>query len=295
MQVSLIDFKVQDGMILNGFITSNNNNNNKILIATHGMSSNCFKEREKVIASKCVENGIDFLGYNNRGSELVKYTKKIIDEKEEQNLGGTTYEDVIEGYFDIKGAILKAVELGYEEIYLQGHSLGATKTVYTYNKLKEENSELLKYIKGIILLSLIDIPRAIKVYSKEKFEEYFKFAEDKEKEKSLYELMPYKAFIHPISVKTYLRYTKYCKEIDFAKYSENNDFEVLNNISTPLFMRWGNVNEMIEQNAEDLCKLIKNQVKNDNKNINFIDGANHGYTGKEEILAEEILKFISNN
>ena len=116
-----------------------------------------------------------------------------------------------------------------------------------------------------------------------------------EKEKSLYELMPYKAFIHPISVKTYLRYTKYCKEIDFAKYSENNDFEVLNNISTPLFMRWGNVNEMIEQNAEDLCKLIKNQVKNDNKNINFIDGANHGYTGKEEILAEEILKFISNN
>ncbi len=60
-------------------------------------------------------------------------------------------------------------------------------------------------------------------------------------------------------------------------------------------MRWGNVNEMIEQNAKDLCKLLKNQVKNDNKNINFIDGANHGYTGKEEILAEEILKFISNN
>ena len=137
MQVSLIDFKVQDGMILNGFITSNNNK--KILIATHGMSSNCFKEREKVIASKCVENGIDFLGYNNRGSELVKYTKKIIDEKEEQNLGGTTYEDVIEGYFDIKGAILKAVELGYEEIYLQGHSLGATKTVYT-SKIHKRNN-----------------------------------------------------------------------------------------------------------------------------------------------------------
>lgn len=295
MQVSLIDFKVQDGMILNGFITSNNNNNNKILIATHGMSSNCFKEREKVIASKCVENGIDFLGYNNRGSELVKYTKKIIDEKEEQNLGGTTYEDVIEGYFDIKGAILKAVELGYEEIYLQGHSLGATKTVYTYNKLKEENSELLKYIKGIILLSLIDIPRAIKVYSKEKFEEYFKFAEDKEKEKSLYELMPYKAFIHPISVKTYLRYTKYCKEIDFAKYSENNDFEVLNNISTPLFMRWGNVNEMILQNAEDLVNMLNEIIKNPNKDINYIDGADHSYKDRREELAKQIISFIIKN
>ena len=36
-------------------------------------------------------------------------------------------------------------------------------------------------------------------------------------------------------------------------------------------------------------------MKNDNKNINFIDGANHGYTGKEEILAESSFSPYSKN
>ena len=29
------------------------------------------------------------------------------------------------------------------------------------------------------------------------------------------------------------------------------------------------------------------------KDINYIDGADHGYTNKENILAEEIVKFIN--
>ena len=64
-------------------------------------------------------------------------------------------------------------ELGYENIYLQGHSLGCTKIVYTYNELvDEEEYDVLSNIKGVILLSLIDIPKAIKVYLVDKFKEY---------------------------------------------------------------------------------------------------------------------------
>ena len=41
----------------------------------------------------------------------------------------------------------------YNEIYLMGHSLGCTKTIYTYNKLIEEKQEkILEKIKGILLL-----------------------------------------------------------------------------------------------------------------------------------------------
>ena len=88
--------------------------------------------------------------------------------KTEKLLCGTALEDVEDGYLDIKGAILKAVNFGYNEIYLQGHSLGSTKTLYTYIKMKKENDPLLKHIKGIILLSLVDIPRALKVFCKRK-------------------------------------------------------------------------------------------------------------------------------
>ena len=289
-----IDFLATDGINLNGFIykADTSSNSKKVILAVHGMSSNCFKKRDEIIAKKMNENGIDYFCFNNRGSELVKYIRKNINGKKEKHLGGTTYEDVLEGYEDIVGAILKLEELGYKEIYLQGHSLGCTKIVYTYNELKEEEDKNLENIKGVILLSLIDIPSTLKIYLRDKFDTYLNLAEEKEKAGLKKELMPKDAFIHPISVKSFLRYARDNKEIDFARYSEDNEFEKLNNIDCPIMMRWGNNNEMILQNAEELVELINQKINNPKKDISFIDGADHGYHDKEEILAEQILEFI---
>ena len=290
-----IDFLATDGINLNGFIYKSNNNINskKVILAVHGMSSNCFKKRDEVIAKKMNENGIDYFCFNNRGSELVKYIRKDIDGKKEKHLGGTTYEDVLEGYEDIVGAILKLEELGYKEIYLQGHSLGCTKIVYTYNELKEEEDNILENIKGVILLSLIDIPSTLKIYLRDKFDTYLDLAEEKEKAGLKNELMPKDAFIHPISVKSFLRYARDNKEINFARYSEDNEFEKLNNIDCQIMMRWGNNNEMILQKADELVDMLNEKIANNKKDISYIDGADHGYHEREEILAEQILKFIN--
>ena len=291
-----IDFLATDGINLNGFIykADTSSNSKKVILAVHGMSRNCFKKRDEIIAKKMNENGIDYFCFNNRGSELVKYIRKNINGKKEKHLGGTTYEDVLEGYEDIVGAILKLEELGYKEIYLQGHSLGCTKIVYTYNELKEEEDKNLENIKGVILLSLIDIPSTLKIYLRDKFNTYLNLAEEKEKAGLKKELMPKDAFIHPISVKSFLRYARDNKEIDFARYSEDNEFEKLNNIECPLMMRWGNNNEMILQNAKELVELINQKINNPKKDISYIDGADHGYHDREEILAEQILNFINN-
>ena len=56
-------------------------------------------------------------------------------------------------------------------------------------------------------------------------------------------------------------------------------------------MRWGNVNELIIQDAQDLVNFMNEKLKNKNKDINYIKGANHNYTGKEEILGEEICSW----
>ena len=60
-------------------------------------------------------------------------------------------------------------------------------------------------------------------------------------------------------------------------------------------MRWGNDNEMIIQKADELVTIVSNIITNENKDINYIEGADHGYHGKEEILADEILNFINKN
>lgn len=292
MCVEIINFKATDGIENDGYLI--NNNSKKIIISVHGMSSNCFKERDRFISKKAFENGFAYLAFNNRGSELVKYIRKTIDGKQIKLLGGTTYEEPLESYHDIKGAILKAIELGYEEIYLQGHSLGTTKIIYTYNKLKKENSELIKYIKGIVLLSLVDIPRTLKVWLDKNYGSFLKYAEEKESKNEILDIMPSGSFVHPISVKTFLRYSKNNKEIDFAQYSNKEyNFDELNNIEVPLFMRWGNSNEMIEQDANVLVELLNKKITNRNKDIDFVDGADHGYTGKEEILSLEIINFLN--
>lgn len=289
-----IDFLATDGIKLNGFLYEGKEKTNKIVLSIHGMSSNCLKKREEIFSNYMNENNIDYFCFNNRGSELVKYIKKNMNDKEEKLLGGTSYEDVLEGYEDIVGAILKLKELGYKEIYLQGHSLGCTKIVYTYNELKEEEeNDILSCIKGVILLSLIDIPKTLKIYLGNNYDSYLKLAEEKEQEGKIYDLMPKEAFIHPVSVKTFLRYAKYNKDIDFAGYGRDEKLEKLNNIDVPLFMRWGNDKEMILQKADELVALVNNLIINEKKDIDYIEGSNHSYNGKEEIVAEQIIEFIN--
>ena len=292
--MELINFMATDGVNLEGILyKASSNISEKIMLSVHGMTSNCFKKRDIEIAKKANEKGIDYFAFNNRGSEIVKYIKKETEGQPAKELAGTAYEDVLEGYEDIVGAIIKLKELGYKNIYLQGHSLGCTKIVYTYNELiNNDETEILENIKGVILLSLVDIPMALKIYLRDNFKQYLDYAEKLEHENKIYEMMPRESFIHPISVKSFLRYARDNKDIDFANYGKDNELEKLNNIQVPLFMRWGNDNEMIIQQADELSTMVNNIITNENKNIDYIDGANHSYTGKERELAEQIVEFV---
>ena len=279
MSKEIIEFYTEDGIALNGYINKVKGETDKVLIETHGMSSNCLKNREKIIAENLERINIDTICFNNRGNGIVNFIKNKNGRKE---LGGTAFENVEESYFDILGAIKYAISLGYKNIYLQGHSLGATKVLYTYTKMKEEENINLKYIKGIILLSFVDVSAVINNFITEKMIIY---AKNKEKENKELELMPYNSFLCPISVKNYLKYVKMKDAIDPIK--------LLNAVDVPIFMRWGNIMELIEKSAEEHSQIMNQKIKNKFKDISFIDGANHSYEGKEQILAEEISKFIN--
>ena len=54
-------------------------------------------------------------------------------------------------------------------------------------------------------------------------------------------------------------------------------------------------NEMILQSADELVNIVTNIIENKNKDIDYIDGANHQYNGKEKELAEQIIEFIKSN
>lgn len=282
-------FNTEDEIELVGLLERPTNPTKRVVISVHGMQSNCLKRREDILSKEISNAGVAYFAFNNRGAELMTYTRKTTGEKILN--GGSVYENVLDGYYDIKGAINKMLELGYTDIYLQGHSLGCTKIVYTYNKLKNENN--VKNIKGIMLLSLVDIPDCQKYDLGDKYAEMMEYAENKEKEGKLNDLMPIESFDHPICVRSYLRYFKYNKDIDFARFWDKDyNFKELNNIQIPLFLRWGNVHDLVLQNLSNLIEILKSKIQNEKLDIGYIDGADHGYTGKEETLAKEIISFI---
>lgn len=284
-------FELEDKVELVGLLHKPENATDEVVISIHGMQSNCFKKREDIL-SKVINNaGIAYFAFDNRGANLMCYTKKT-DGTKTLN-GGSVYEDILESYYDIKGAIDKMIELGYKKIHLQGHSLGCTKIVYAYNKLKKENYKNLEKIQSIILLSLVDLIDLQKYdLGIDKYNKMLKLAIEKEAKGQEMDLMPFDSFDHPISVKSYLRYYRDNEEIDFAKFSDNNyDFKEINNINIPLFLRWGE-NDLVVQNLDELIELLKAKIKNSKLDIGYIKDTDHGYTNKEEVLGEEIKNFL---
>lgn len=297
MKIETVYFEATDGMELAGLFYKNEKQTKKVVISIHGMATNCIKKREDEIAKKLGDIQIDYLTFNNRGHDLTSYMNQRIEGKEESKIRGMSYEDIKEAEHDILGAIREVEKQGYKEIYLLGHSLGCTKILYTYHQwIAKQEKEIFSKIKGIILLSLIDIPFAVKIYLRENFPAMLTYAQNLEKEKMEEQLMPKESFLYPISVKTFLQYARDNQAFDFARYSEeNNDFKQLNEIQIPLFMRWGNKNELIIQKAEELSEMLKNKIKNEKADIGYIEGADHNYKGKEEKIAEEIEQFLKRN
>lgn len=288
-----IFIETEDNVELQGLLSKPNERTDEIVVSIHGMQSNCLKRREMILEEEINKAGIAYMSFNNRGHELMCYTRKINGEKELN--GGSALEEVLDSYYDIKGAVEKAISMGYTKIHLQGHSLGCTKIIYAYNRLKDEKYKNLDYIKSIILLSLVDIVDCQKFdLGIEKYNAMLDFANEKEKQRKVKDFMPEESFDHPINVETYLRYFKYNQEIDFAKFSEKDyDFKELNNIKVPLFIRWGE-KDLVIQKLTDLIEFLKTKINNSNLDISYIEATDHGYTNKEKELAGEIIGFINN-
>lgn len=293
MRIEKVYFDAEDGMKLVGLLhTSESRDESKVILSVHGMGSNCLKKRDDIIAELATDNEISYFTFNSRGNGLINSART----QGAKILQGTVFEDVLESYYDIVGAIKALKEKGYKNIYLQGHSLGSTKIVYTYNKLIENNEvDILNSIKAVMLLSLVDLVDVMKVMIKSNPDvDIIQLALEKEKERKYDYVMETKvAFLPYVSVKTFLRYYRDNQDINFAQYQNNDyDYEELNNIKCPLFMRWGNNKELISLPADKIVSICKEKINNSNKDIDFVDGATHNYVGMEDILGKDIIKFV---
>jgi len=275
---------------------NDNISNQKIILSVHGMTSNCFKKREDIFAQVFTNNGFDYFAFNNRGANIMEYFEKVKEGKLTARVeGGTANERFEECYCDIKGAIQMLIKRGYKEIILQGHSYGAAKSLYTYNKFKE-NAELdmLIHIKSVILLSIVDVPRMCRTLLGEKYNDAIAEVKQMINENRGDQLIKREYFLHAMSAKNFLFFNQIGGIMDLVPFgAENPDLTFLNNIECPLLMIWGKERDLIMQKPEKLEKIITDNVKNPKLKVKFIADTGHNYRCKEKETAEEILDFLS--
>ena len=295
MKIEKVYFNSIDNLNLIGLLHTPKKKTETVLISVHGITSNCLKRRDDVLAQKCTELGIAYFCFNNRGHEIICNYGRIEDN--DMHFYGSGAENIYDSYFDIKGAMIEMQKRGYKKIILQGHSMGCTKVVYTYNEFLNNNeTTMLDAITGIVLLSMVDIPTALKQVLGKDYKKIISYFELLKKRGKGDKLVVLDASTPPVRPNTILQYAEDNKKIDFAKFGDNRTtFRELNNIKVPLFMRWGNINELIFQGADELTQKLNEKIKNENKDISYIAGANHNYTGKEEELGDQIVEFIKKN
>lgn len=295
MKIEKVYFNSIDNLNLIGLLHTPKKKTETVLISVHGITSNCLKRRDDVLAQKCTDLGIAYFCFNNRGHEIICNYGRIEDN--DMHFYGSGAENIYDSYFDIKGAMLEMQKRGYKKIILQGHSMGCTKVVYTYNEFLNNNeTTMLDAITGIVLLSMVDIPTALKQVLGKDYKKIISYFELLKKRGKGDKLVVLDASTPPVRPNTILQYAEDNKKIDFAKFGDNRTtFRELNNIKVPLFMRWGNINELIFQGADELTQKLNEKIKNENKDISYIAGANHNYTGKEEELGDQIVEFIKKN
>lgn len=290
MKISKVYFNTDDGLRLAGLLHEPEDiKTNIVMISVHGITSNCLNYRDDIIANKLIENNIAYLTFNNRGHDVLN----TYDSLQNMNYQGSCAEDVKDSYFDIKAAINCMLSKKFNRIILQGHSMGCTKVVYTFNKFIENGEDnILKYICGISLLSMVDVPGYLELILGENYDKVIKYLKFKQEQDKGDKIISIENF-PPVKPNTILNFEK-GTEIDFFKYTDPKyKFEKLNNIKVPLFMRWGNINELITIPANDLVNIMRKNIMNKKVDINFIDGANHSYKNKENVLAQEIINWIT--
>ena len=106
MKLKKIFFEAEDGIELCGLLHKPESKISKeIVIAVHGMQSNCLKKRDDIIAEKKKKKEISYFCFSNRGHDLVSSISKNINGKKSKVLLGTSLENIEDSYFDIKAAI----------------------------------------------------------------------------------------------------------------------------------------------------------------------------------------------
>ncbi len=281
----VVKVKTVDGLILHGLFVEPKAISKTIIIHIHGTSGSFYwNEFHENLVDLVSELGIAYLTTNNRGAGVYEVEKGSI-------YCGAAVEKFEDCVNDIDAWIEFALERGYDNIILEGHSFGTEKCVYYMNKGRN-----VEKIKGVVLLGFSDTVGTQKKYEQlvgRNCSDEAKQLEAKGEDFRLVQDIFGLAGELPISAGTYLNYFSKGSELSKAlPFGEGKGLSFFKNIRVPILAVIGD-NDSGEYTIipiKDACTLL--QSENNLAEVLQITDCGHGFEGKEKELTDAVEDFI---
>lgn len=285
----LVRFLTKDHILLHGFLARYDGRRHRdVIIHLHGLDGNFYRSRLVwVLAEFYVKNGYDFLALNTRGANTVATVYKKKGNGFDYFSGGTALEKFEDCVYDVGGAVDFCRKLGYKGMILEGHSTGCQKAVY-YQAKKNDGR-----VSAIILLAPADDLNINKKNLGKRFANSLKIASKLAKNKNpLKQMMPPGIYDSLISADRFLSFADPGRpEAQIFDYVDGR-FKLFRKIRTPMLAIFGSEEEYKTMSVHKYLKMLKNASTSKHFASLEIPGADHGFNGKEQELAKEIISWL---
>ncbi len=293
----LVSFAASDGVALSGLLYQPRRVTRRAAVFLHGTggASVFDSRRTNILATELLARGITLLAFNNRGSHLVRRLRLITGARRGRLLGGMAYELIRECVFDIDGASRFLRRRGFGELFLIGHSTGANKVaVYDWRK---QRSPFRSYV---MLAGGDDTGLMYRQLGERRFAAALRKARERIRARRGEELVPRSLSPLPMSWRSLhdminpdgdYNVFPFGECLSGVRLSRRPRFRHVRAIRKPSLYLYGEHDEYCYGDVA-ACVRILSQHVGANAEIAIMEGADHGFGGRERELGATVSEWL---
>lgn len=271
-------FYTKDGILLRGILSRGKEENETVVVHINGRGSGQFNNMTSRMRNFYIQNNVDFFSYDQR---FWQYGEKVF--KKEEDVGKYSVEDAQK---DLKGALNFVKELGYQNIILEGHSLGTEiATKYLNNNFDDKISRLILLSPSDHIEAMKNLPKTYKEITMKELKEAYDKALENVRQNKPDEIVLDKGMLGVYSAKQFLECNSKNGGFNQFSYEDNNTFP---NITVPVTIILGSKDPLLSNISK--AELYFNHAFSNGKT--FVLDTSHTLEGNDafEVLQDTLPK-----
>jgi pimeloyl-ACP methyl ester carboxylesterase len=288
----LVRFEAGDGATLAGLLFEPERATKRVAVFLHGTGGSSVFEskRTNILAAALTGAGVAYFPFNNRGAQVIR---RVGDD-----LGGYSYERIRDCVHDLDGALRELRRRGYRDITLIGHSTGANK-IAVYDHYQPGNPAR----RYVLLGGGDDTGMLYRHLGPRRFARALEQARERVRAKRGNELVPPSFSELPMSWRSFYDMANpdgdynvfpFLEADERIRLSRRPRFRYLRALRKPSLFLYGDHDEYATAGVSRSIALLATALgAKPNIEIATMEDADHGFSGREEELAEVIVRWMS--